>query len=241
MLSLRSPTSETIGAFLSAQAKLDFTYSAVGATAALPRRATGSTTHGSGWAKVRRFFPRRRPPWNMGPVPPRLGGSVGPGEPIRTGAVVAVIARLLGLWWLNACRIVYVVDEPVPVRRFGFAFGTLPAQPETGEERFLIEWDAASGTVWYDILAFSRPHEFLARLGYPYTRRVQKRFRRDSAQQGWSAVRYAATGDPNRAYLKPRQDQACRLMRSAKPTSGQLARKRIEPGGVKARGGRYPF
>ena len=36
MLSLRRPTSETIGAFLSAQAKLDFTYSAVGATATAP-------------------------------------------------------------------------------------------------------------------------------------------------------------------------------------------------------------
>ena len=92
-----------------------------------------------------------------------------------------MIARLLGLWWLNACRIVYVVDERVPVRRFGFANGTLPAHSETGEERFLIEWDAASGAVCYDILAFSRPHEFLARLGYPYTRRVQKRLAQESA------------------------------------------------------------
>ncbi len=89
-------------------------------------------------------------------------------SPIETGAVVAVIARLLGLWWLNACRIVYVVDEPGPIRRFGFAYGTLPDHAGTGEERFLIEWDVASGAVWYDILAFSRPHEFLARLGYPY-------------------------------------------------------------------------
>ena len=35
--------------------------------------------------------------------------------------------------------------------------------------------------VWYDILAFSRPNHFLARLGYPLVRRLQKRFARDSA------------------------------------------------------------
>ena len=38
-----------------------------------------------------------------------------PETPIQTGEVVAVIARNLGLWWLNACRIVYVVDEEEPI------------------------------------------------------------------------------------------------------------------------------
>jgi uncharacterized protein (UPF0548 family) len=69
---------------------------------------------------------------------------------------VAVIARALGLWWLNACRIVYIVDESEPLRRFGFAYGTLPGHVGTGEERFLVEWDPAGDGVWYDILAFSR-------------------------------------------------------------------------------------
>ena len=70
--------------------------------------------------------------------------------PIQTGEVVAVIARNLGLWWLNACRIVYVLDEPGSVSRYGFAYGTLPDHAGTGEERFLVEWDRASGEVWYD-------------------------------------------------------------------------------------------
>jgi hypothetical protein len=39
---------------------------------------------------------------------------------------VAVLARSLGLWWLNACRIVSVVNEDGPGKRFGFAYGTLP-------------------------------------------------------------------------------------------------------------------
>jgi uncharacterized protein (UPF0548 family) len=104
-----------------------------------------------------------------------------PSTTIGPGVAVAIVARLLGLWWLNACRVVYVMDEAGAVSRFGFANGTLPAHAESGEARFLIEWDRSSGEVWYDIVAFSRPHGFLARLGYPYMRSVQKRFGRESA------------------------------------------------------------
>ena len=115
-----------------------------------------------------------------------------PETPIQTGEVIAVIAHEIGLWWLNACRIVYVVDEPGPLRRFGFAYGTLPGHAGTGEERFLVEWDRASGEVWYDILAFSRPHQFLSHLGYPYMRRVQKQFKKQSAAAMLTAVRNQA-------------------------------------------------
>jgi uncharacterized protein (UPF0548 family) len=45
----------------------------------------------------------------------------------------------------------------------------------------LVEWDRSDDSVWYDILAFSRPRHFLARLGYPWMRRAQKRFGRESA------------------------------------------------------------
>jgi uncharacterized protein (UPF0548 family) len=101
---------------------------------------------------------------------------------------VVVIARLFGLWWLNACRIVYLVDEPGPVQRYGFAYGTLPEHAESGEERFTVEWHEQDDAVWYDILAFSRPQQLLARLGYPLTRRLQKRFARDSATAMQRAV-----------------------------------------------------
>ena len=100
---------------------------------------------------------------------------------IQQGNVVAVMGRAVGVWWLNACRIVYVMDEAGPISRFGFAYGTLPGHVESGEERFSIEWDRVNGSVWYDILAFSRPYQFSARLGYPVVRRLQKRFGRDSA------------------------------------------------------------
>jgi uncharacterized protein (UPF0548 family) len=98
------------------------------------------------------------------------------------------MGRGLGVWWLNACRIVYVVNEAGPVTRFGFAYGTLPGHVESGEERFLIEWNRADDSVWYDILAFSRPNVLLARVGYPFVRHKQARFRRDSTASMLRAV-----------------------------------------------------
>lgn len=109
--------------------------------------------------------------------------------PIEVGEVVAIMGRVFGVWWLNACRIVYVIDDVGPTDRFGFAYGTLPAHAESGEERFLIEWDHADDGVWYDIRAFSRPNYFVTRLGYPLVRCVQKQFARDSTAAMLNAVR----------------------------------------------------
>jgi uncharacterized protein (UPF0548 family) len=53
----------------------------------------------------------------------------------------------------------------------------------------LIEWDQTDNSVWYEILAFSRPNHFLIRLGYPIMRRMQRRFRRESAAAMLRAVR----------------------------------------------------
>ena len=99
---------------------------------------------------------------------------------------MAVVARSMGLWWANAARIVYVVDDRTSspnsvTMRFGFAYGTLPGHVEMGEELFLVEWNRVSDAVTYRILAFSRPRHLLARLGQPLVRRLQQRFREDSA------------------------------------------------------------
>ena len=103
------------------------------------------------------------------------------------GTTVAVLARHLGFYSLNACRVVYVVEEDAPVRRYGFAYGTLPNHAERGEERFSIEWHS-DDSVWYDILAFSRCNHPLAMIGYPMTRLLQKRFARDSKRAMMKAV-----------------------------------------------------
>jgi uncharacterized protein (UPF0548 family) len=106
---------------------------------------------------------------------------------------VGTLARALGLWVLNVCRIVYVVEEEKPVRRFCFAYGTLPEHAERGEERFQVEWHADDDSVWYDILAFSRPNQLLARLGYPYVRHIQKQFASESMQAMKAVVDEALT------------------------------------------------
>ena len=189
MVSLRRPSTETMRDFLASQSKLGFTYTAVGATATLPP-AGYTVDHtriklGQGeevFTKARAALGR----WEQF----RLGWmeAWSPKTTIETGDVVAVVARQVGVWWLNACRIIYVVDEKEPNERYGFAYGTLPDHAGTGEERFLVEWDRATGEVWYDILAFSRPHLLLTWLGYPYMRRVQKRFGRESAAAMLKAV-----------------------------------------------------
>lgn len=96
--------------------------------------------------------------------------------PIRAGEVVAMQAKVTGLWWLNSCRIVYVIDIQ---DKFGFAYGTLPGHVECGEELFMVE-RMPDGTVRYVIKAFSRPRVWVARLGYPIARAYQRKFIRDS-------------------------------------------------------------
>jgi uncharacterized protein (UPF0548 family) len=99
-----------------------------------------------------------------------------PDVPIESGATVAVLVSHYGFWSLNAARIVYAIDEP---NRFGFAYGTLFDHAESGEERFMVEL-LDDGSVWYDLYAFSRPRAIMARLGYPISRALQRRFVRDS-------------------------------------------------------------
>lgn len=97
--------------------------------------------------------------------------------PIETGTVVLVLFRLFGLWWWhNSSRIVYLIDEPA---RFGFAYGTLPAHIERGEEIFWVEL-RDDGSVWYSIKAFSKPNRWYVWLAYPLARAYQRKFRRDS-------------------------------------------------------------
>ena len=68
--------------------------------------------------------------------------------PIKVGQNVAMVARVMGVYFISDCRIVYIVDEEKPVRRYGFAYGTLGQHVEKGEELFSIEM-LQDGSVWY--------------------------------------------------------------------------------------------
>jgi uncharacterized protein (UPF0548 family) len=68
------------------------------------------------------------------------------------------------------CRVVYTVDEP---NRRGFAYGTLPGHPESGEEAFMVELDPDGDEVSLTVKAFSRPASRLARVSGPLSHKIQ--------------------------------------------------------------------
>jgi uncharacterized protein (UPF0548 family) len=96
---------------------------------------------------------------------------------VNAGETIAVIVRHLGFRSVNLSRVVYLIEED---ERFGFAYGTPPCHAEQGEERFMVEHDTKTDEVWYDLFACSKPRDLFARLGYPISRHLQKRFARDS-------------------------------------------------------------
>ncbi|NOT54993.1 MAG: DUF1990 domain-containing protein [Deltaproteobacteria bacterium] len=192
MLTLRHPTAENLRQFLLHQAVHLFSYPFVGATRGTPpagydvdhnriQLGTGRDTFEHAKAALRRWEM-----FNLGWVRVQW-----PETPITEHSTVAVIAHVWGLWVTNACRIVYVQEETGPVDTYGFAYGTLPAHVERGEERFLVQWDHRDDSVWYDLLAISQPRHLLARVGYPYMRHLQRCFARDSLRAMRRAVSQA--------------------------------------------------
>ena len=98
------------------------------------------------------------------------GLTVDPGHRVSVGDVNRLELRWGPLRTSAPCEVVYVVDEP---DRKGFAYGTLPGHPESGEESFVVSIDEA-GTVQFEVTAFSRPARWFARLGGPITRLIQR-------------------------------------------------------------------
>ena len=184
MFTLTEPSDHDAERFISSQKDLPFTYVDVGATRFDPTTAPRGFTldHnrvrlGHGIEVYERAVQALRQwrQFDLGWVT-----KVPPGVKLEKDAIVAVKARACGTWSLNACRVVYIIDEQQPVTRSGFAYGTLPDHVERGEERFMIEWDPTDDSIWYDILAFSRPRHPLVRASFPVARMLQKRFARDS-------------------------------------------------------------
>jgi uncharacterized protein (UPF0548 family) len=179
---IRPPSRPQIEQFLAEQRDLPYTYTAIGATRATAAPASYQLDHnriwlGAGEAVYERAAAalQRWAMFDIGWV--RL---CWPETPLAAGATFGVAIRHFGFWSLNSARIVYLLDEDGPTRRYGFAYGTLPGHAERGEERFMVEWRHGDDSVWYDLFAFSRPNHPLTWAGYPLTRMLQRRFARDS-------------------------------------------------------------
>ena len=182
MFCLTEPSQPSIRAFISAQEGQGFSYPEVGCSR--QKAPNGYTVDhnrvqlGRGADSFERAQNAVRQ-WKMFDMP--WIQLCWPTTPIETGATVAVLVAHLGFWSLNACRIVYVIEEHVPSEKYGFAYGTLSEHGEIGEERFTVELIPADSTVWYDVYAFSRPG-LAARLAYPLSRSLQTRFAKDSKE-----------------------------------------------------------
>jgi uncharacterized protein (UPF0548 family) len=204
MFSFRKPTADQLAAYLQSVAGAPFTYH-------FPRCTdTRGWQTPRGWNRdhERRLLGSGREVfqnateairgWEM--FPRAIAELCSRDCPIETGRVVAVVYRSPFCWMLFPARIVYTIDETLEsaegtIARFGFAYGTIADHAELGEERFLVEWNRSNDEVWYDLLAISRPGHWLARLGYPYTRYEQARFRRLSC----NAMAEAARGSESSA------------------------------------------
>ena len=100
-----------------------------------------------------------------------------------------------------------VTDQP---EEYGFAYGTLPAHPEQGEEAFHVA--RRSGRLVFTVTAFSRPRHPAARLGGPPPATCS------SARTGPTCAPCAASPRPSRADSQPG-----RTTRSASPGTATTA------------------
>jgi uncharacterized protein (UPF0548 family) len=174
---LTKPQPAEIARFVASQADRPFSYPHVGCTRGDPPARWAVDRYRTVLAPGRDAFERARSlvrRWTMF----RMSWIElhTPDAPIQAGTTVAILARSLGVWTVNAARVVYVVDER---DRYGFAYGTLPGHVEMGEELFLVE-HTPEDLVAYSILAVSKPRAPLARVAHPWVRREQRRFGRGS-------------------------------------------------------------
>lgn len=178
MFLVRRPSDTDLARILAEVGDAPFTYERVAATAhpgelpdgyhhvhATRRIGHGDEAFAAAVDGVRRWQLHRRQGFRVAPDDP----------PVEVGTVVAVDVPLVVIHVIATCRIAWVVDEP---GRFGFGYGTLPIHPESGEEAFVVERDAApsgGGEVRLAITAFSRPRHPLVRLAGPAARWQQMR------------------------------------------------------------------
>jgi uncharacterized protein (UPF0548 family) len=185
MFFLRTPAQDEIERFLAAQADATFSYPDVGASRDLKPVPGYDTDHnriqiGRGEVAFRNAVTRIRR-WAMFDIP--WIKLCWPSTRIEPGATVAIVIRHFGFCSMNASRVIYIVDEETgPVCRWGFAYGTLQNHAESGEERFVVEWDRNDDSVWYDLFAFSRPNHWVVKTTLPLARGLQRRFVRDSLE-----------------------------------------------------------
>jgi uncharacterized protein (UPF0548 family) len=197
MLFIHRPTNHQIRGLLAKRESMTFSYPEVGATLSTPPAAyrinhmrallgKGPTVHDRA---VKALLS-----WQLLAV---AGLELFPNNPaMRPRTNVALLSRHFGLWSLDFCRVINVLERPnengSAIQRTGFAYGTLPGHALCGEEIFSVAWHTATEEVWYDIFSFSRPANWLVQLAAPIVGATQKRFARASLEK---AVHLASSSE----------------------------------------------
>jgi uncharacterized protein (UPF0548 family) len=163
---------EAMGAELATRlASADLTYDDVGATStALPSgyhhvRCTRLVSRGAEafFAAASALFS-----WQ---VHRHAGLRVTASAPVAAPGAVVLLRLGAGPLRIAApCRVIYTVTES---KRQGFAYGTLPGHPDSGEEAFMVEHRSDDG-VAFTITAFSRPATAAACAAGPVGRLIQR-------------------------------------------------------------------
>jgi uncharacterized protein (UPF0548 family) len=148
-----------------------FTYPEVGATreAVLPsgyRHREHSAVVGTGRAAFERSAAAVLD-WRCQRALPLRLRTTGPASEV--GAVAVLTAGLPSLGYDIPCRVAWSAAEG---DERGFAYGSLPGHPESGEEAFVVRIDD-DGVVRFTTRVFSRLASPLARLGGPVSWGVQ--------------------------------------------------------------------
>ncbi|GLZ04385.1 DUF1990 domain-containing protein [Actinomadura sp. NBRC 104412] len=109
--------------------------------------------------------------WMHRALPAKVNASASRAAP---GVAVEVSLGVGPLRLRAPCRVVWAEEDE---RRAGWAYGTLPGHPSSGEEAFVVHMDD-EGDVWLTVTAFSRPATRLARAAGPLGRLFQRAYAR---------------------------------------------------------------
>ncbi|GAA1580723.1 DUF1990 domain-containing protein [Actinoplanes couchii] len=95
----------------------------------------------------------------------RMHRAIGAGVTADAGRAAPGVLLTVRIGPLRApCEVVWTLEEG---DRIGFAYGTRPGHPASGEEAFVVERDEHD-RVWLTVTAFSRPASTLMRVVGPF-------------------------------------------------------------------------
>ena len=121
MFTIGRPTADTIAAFIDAQSKSPLSYTAVGLSLAAHEGYDHDVLRQSVGRGDRAFAAARAALDSWRAFPRDWVRAFPPDAPVTPNTTVAVLARHLGFWSLNACRVVERLDSSPS--EFGFAYG----------------------------------------------------------------------------------------------------------------------